>query len=196
MGLALADEAARRGAEVTLVAANVDAAARRPACAWSRCETAAELLAAARAAFADADVLLMAAAVADFRPGAGARRTRSRRPAATAWRSSSSPPRTCWRRCRQRARPGQTLVGFAAEHGEGAVERGRGEARAQGPRRRRGQRHLALGHRLRLRRQRGDDRHRGGRAARAAGLQGRRRRGDPRRGRGAANRGGGAPPAH
>ena len=43
MGLALAEEAARRGAEVTLVAANVDAAARRRASRRSTVETAAEL---------------------------------------------------------------------------------------------------------------------------------------------------------
>ena len=68
MGLALAAEAARRGASVTLVAANVTL----PAPAGVRVvevETAAQLLEAARAEFADAHVLLMAAAVADFRPG-------------------------------------------------------------------------------------------------------------------------------
>ena len=101
MGLALAEEAARRGAEVTLVAANVSL----PAPAGVRVvdvETAGELLEAARAEFADADVLLMAAAVADFRPGPRPWTTRSRRAAATAWRSSWSRPRTCWRRWRPR----------------------------------------------------------------------------------------------
>src|SRR5215213_6380557 len=68
MGLALAAEAARRGAEVTLVAANV----ALPAPAGVRVvdvQTAAQLLDATRRQFADAHVLLMAAAVADFRPG-------------------------------------------------------------------------------------------------------------------------------
>ena len=47
-----------------------------------------------------------------------------------------------------------------------AVERGRGEARAQAARRRGGERHLARGHRLRHRAERGDDRHCCGRPCR------------------------------
>src|ERR671916_1987089 len=67
MGLALAEEAARRGAAVTLVAANLGLPA--PAgVELIAVQTARELLDATRAAFAEADVLLMAAAVADFRP--------------------------------------------------------------------------------------------------------------------------------
>ncbi len=67
MGLALAEEAAARGADVTLIAANVTL----PAPAGVRAlevVTAAELEAAVRVEFPQADVLLMAAAVADFRP--------------------------------------------------------------------------------------------------------------------------------
>ena len=46
------------------------------------------------------------------------------RPAsACAW--SSSRPRTCSAAWRAKRRDGQTLVGFAAEHGEGAIEYGR-----------------------------------------------------------------------
>ncbi len=67
MGFALADEAARRGAEVTVVAANV-ALPRSDGVRYVEVETAAELERAAREAFKDVDVLLMAAAVADFRP--------------------------------------------------------------------------------------------------------------------------------
>src|SRR5436190_10885158 len=68
MGVAIAAEAAKRGAEVTLVAANVgleipDGIRVLPV------TTAAELEAAAREAFPSCDVLIMAAAVADFRPG-------------------------------------------------------------------------------------------------------------------------------
>ena len=67
MGIALAEAAARRGADVTLIAANV---ALPSAAGVSRIDinSAAELDAAARAEFGDADLLLMAAAVADFRP--------------------------------------------------------------------------------------------------------------------------------
>ena len=67
MGLALAEEAARRGADVTLVAANVTIPL--PAgVATVTVETTAELEAAVRERFPDADVLIMAAAPADFRP--------------------------------------------------------------------------------------------------------------------------------
>ena len=65
MGLALAEEAARRGADVTLIAANVTLPL--PATAVP-VETTAELEAAVRERFRDADVLIMAAAPADFRP--------------------------------------------------------------------------------------------------------------------------------
>src|ERR671918_2404586 len=67
MGLALAAEAAQRGAEVTAVCANVSLP-RPEGVRAVDVETAAELEAAARREFPEADVLLMAAAVADFRP--------------------------------------------------------------------------------------------------------------------------------
>ncbi|HYH61268.1 MAG TPA: bifunctional phosphopantothenoylcysteine decarboxylase/phosphopantothenate--cysteine ligase CoaBC, partial [Solirubrobacterales bacterium] len=67
MGVALAEAARRRGASVTLVAANVSVPVS-PAIRVVPVETAAELAEATRDAFGSADVLLMAAAVADFRP--------------------------------------------------------------------------------------------------------------------------------
>ncbi|NRQ39868.1 bifunctional phosphopantothenoylcysteine decarboxylase/phosphopantothenate--cysteine ligase CoaBC [Nonomuraea sp. NN258] len=68
-GYALARTAAARGAEVTLVAANVslpDPAGAKVV----RVESTADLREAVLAAAADADVVVMAAAVADFRPAA------------------------------------------------------------------------------------------------------------------------------
>ena len=181
MGLALAEEAARRGAEVTLVAANLSLAAP-PGAELIEVETAAELLEASRAAFAGADVLLMAAAVADFRPAEAlddkiAKSGRVRlalelEPTedVLAMLAVARARRADPDRLRRRARRGR----------RGARPR---EARAEGARRRRGQRHLAGRHRLRRGRQRGHDRHRGGRAQRAAGLEAGRGRRDPRRGR-------------
>jgi phosphopantothenoylcysteine decarboxylase / phosphopantothenate---cysteine ligase len=67
MGWALAAEAARRGANVTVVAANV-ALPRAAGIEYVDVGTAAELGAACTEHFASADVLLMAAAVADYRP--------------------------------------------------------------------------------------------------------------------------------
>lgn len=68
-GVALAEAAAARGASVTLIAANLDVAA--PASATVRqVGSAAELKAAVDEAARDADVVIMAAAVADYRPEA------------------------------------------------------------------------------------------------------------------------------
>ncbi len=71
-GVALAAEAAARGAEVTLVAANVShdvrEGARHPGVRVVEVGTAAELSAAMREAATEADVVVMAAAVADYRP--------------------------------------------------------------------------------------------------------------------------------
>src|SRR3954462_6328899 len=71
MGIALAAAAARRGAEVTLIAANV-ALPASPGVRRLDVETTAELERAAREEFAAAQVLLMAAAPADFRPAQAA----------------------------------------------------------------------------------------------------------------------------
>jgi len=122
MGHALAARAAARGAEVTLVAANVSlpdpAGVRvRPV------STAAELADACAAAFDDCDVLLMAAAVADFRP---------RDPALHKLKKSDGVPTLeleptpdVLSGLAARRHPGQVIVGFAAEHGERALEHAR-----------------------------------------------------------------------
>jgi phosphopantothenoylcysteine decarboxylase / phosphopantothenate---cysteine ligase len=71
MGIAIAAEAWRRGAEVTLVAGpTTHAAPAGPAIV--RVETAAEMLDAVSATLPSADVVLMAAAPADFRPASPA----------------------------------------------------------------------------------------------------------------------------
>jgi phosphopantothenoylcysteine decarboxylase/phosphopantothenate--cysteine ligase len=123
MGLALAEEATRRGAEVTLVAANL--ALPAPAgVGVTEVETAAELLAATRAAFAGADVLLMAAAVADFRP-AEAIEDKIAKSGREGLALELEPTEDVLATLAEARSAGQTLIGFAAEHGPGAVERGR-----------------------------------------------------------------------
>jgi phosphopantothenoylcysteine decarboxylase/phosphopantothenate--cysteine ligase len=125
MGLALAEEAARRGADVTVICANVSL--ERPEGVRSVDVTsAAELEAAARAEFPEADVLLMAAAVADFRPRApeDSKIVKTERDGLTV---ELEPTTDILAALGALRRPEQTLVGFAAEHGEGAVERGRGK---------------------------------------------------------------------
>lgn len=66
-GYALAEVAAQRGARVTLISANSGLTAPQGVEVVA-VETALELQAAVRAAITDADVVVMAAAVADFRP--------------------------------------------------------------------------------------------------------------------------------
>jgi phosphopantothenoylcysteine decarboxylase/phosphopantothenate--cysteine ligase len=122
MGLALAEEAARRGAEVTLVAANVTIPP--PAGAETvTVETTAELDAAVRERFKDADVLIMAAAPADFRPKEAGEGKLGREGAGL--EMQLEPTEDIVAAVAAGRRPDQTVVGFAAEHGEGAVERGR-----------------------------------------------------------------------
>jgi phosphopantothenoylcysteine decarboxylase/phosphopantothenate--cysteine ligase len=130
MGLALAEEAARRGAEVTLVAANLSLPAP-PGVAEVPVSTAHELLEAARAAFADADVLLMAAAVADFRP-ASAVDDKIVKTGRDRLALELEPTADVLAALAEARRPGQTLIGFAAEHGDGAVERGRAKLERKG----------------------------------------------------------------
>jgi phosphopantothenoylcysteine decarboxylase/phosphopantothenate--cysteine ligase len=130
MGLALAGEAARRGAEVTLVAANVSLPAP-PGVRLVEVESAAELLEAAGAAFAEADVLLMAAAVADFRP-AEALDDKIAKSGRDGLALELEPTVDVLAALAGARRPGQTLIGFAAEHGAGAVERGRAKLERKG----------------------------------------------------------------
>jgi phosphopantothenoylcysteine decarboxylase/phosphopantothenate--cysteine ligase len=130
MGVALAAEAARRGASVTLIAANVGLEA--PAgVRVVEVETAAELLEAARSEFADAHVLLMAAAVADFRP-AEALDDKISKTGRDGLALELEPTDDVLAALAGARAPGQTLVGFAAEHGDGAVERGRSKLERKG----------------------------------------------------------------
>jgi phosphopantothenoylcysteine decarboxylase/phosphopantothenate--cysteine ligase len=123
MGLALAEEAALRGAEVTLICANVTL---EPPDGVRTLDvtSAAELEAAARAEFPEADVLLMAAAVADFRPSEPLD-SKIVKTGLDGLTIELEPTTDVLAVLGARRRPGQTLVGFAAEHGAGAVERGR-----------------------------------------------------------------------
>jgi phosphopantothenoylcysteine decarboxylase/phosphopantothenate--cysteine ligase len=124
MGLALAEEAKRRGAKVTVVAANVSIA--RPAgIEYVDVVTAAELADACAERFEDCDVLLMAAAVADYRPqDAHAGKLKKDQ---TGGELNLRLVRTAdvLSSLSERRRPDQLLIGFAAEHGEGALAYGR-----------------------------------------------------------------------
>jgi phosphopantothenoylcysteine decarboxylase/phosphopantothenate--cysteine ligase len=127
MGIALAEAAAKRGAEVTLLAANV----ALPAPAGVRridVETAGELAAAAEAEFADAHVLLMAAAPADFRPEQAA--TKLRREGSIDLHLE--PTEDILATLAANRGEQQTIVGFAAEHGGDATARARDKLTRKG----------------------------------------------------------------
>jgi len=126
MGWALAEEAARRGAKVTVVAANVSLP-RAPGIEYVDVATAAELAAACRERFPSADVLLMAAAVADYRP-ANARGDKIKKAdAGETLALELEQTEDVLTALAAERRPGQLLIGFAAESGARAVEHARGK---------------------------------------------------------------------
>jgi len=121
MGVALAQEAKRRGAEVTLVYANgsvppplgVEVVPAPTAADMER-----EML-----ARGDADVVLMAAAVADYRPS---NPEEGKRPKdKEMWTLTLEPTDDVLAELGRRRSNGQVLVGFAADAGERGLERAR-----------------------------------------------------------------------
>jgi phosphopantothenoylcysteine decarboxylase/phosphopantothenate--cysteine ligase len=130
MGFALAQAARERGAEVTLVAANV-ALATPPGVARREVVTAAELGQACEREFPGCDVLLMAAAVADFTPAAPAD-GKIKKASRERLELVLEPTADVLAGLAAHRRDGQTLVGFAAEHGERALEHARGKLTGKG----------------------------------------------------------------
>jgi phosphopantothenoylcysteine decarboxylase / phosphopantothenate---cysteine ligase len=130
MGFALAGQAAQRGADVALVAANVSLA--EPAGVRRiDVETTAELAAAVRSEFEGSHVLLMAAAVADFRA--------ANVQAGKIERKGSEPLELHLERTddvladlANVRTDDQTVVGFAAEHGADAIQRARAKLERKG----------------------------------------------------------------
>jgi phosphopantothenoylcysteine decarboxylase/phosphopantothenate--cysteine ligase len=130
MGLALARVARDRGAEVRLVAANVSLH-RPPGITYRDVVSASELERACAEEFDACDVLVMAAAVADFRPAAPAV-GKLKRAGRELLELTLEPTADVLAGLVARRRDGQTLVGFAAEHGPQAVSHGREKLLAKG----------------------------------------------------------------
>lgn len=122
MGVAVADEAARRGADVTLILAAAVASPSAPM-RTLRVETAEQLRAATLEQADGADLIVMAAAVADYRPAQPVEGKRIKD--AGAWTIELQATADILAELGARRREGQVLIGFAAEYGEGAVERAR-----------------------------------------------------------------------
>ncbi len=121
MGAALAAEARRRGAEVTLVASNLGVpvpvgveVVQAPTAADVARETLAR---------GEADVVLMAAAVADYRPAKPDEEKRAKDD--EPWTVTLEPTIDVLRELGARRTNGQLLVGFAADRGERGLERAR-----------------------------------------------------------------------
>jgi phosphopantothenoylcysteine decarboxylase/phosphopantothenate--cysteine ligase len=123
MGYAIAEAAAARGAVVTVIAANV-ALARSRAIRYIDVASAAELAAACAEQAASADVIVMCAAVGDFRPAEQRSGKLSRAGNDRLTLELEATPDILASLAAVR-RPGQTIVGFAAEHGPAGLERAR-----------------------------------------------------------------------
>jgi len=124
MGFALAEEAKRRGANVTVVAANVSLP-RTAGIHYVDVTTAAELAEACLAHFDACDVLIMAAAVADYRPDVSHGGKIKKEQTGGELNLRLIRTTDVLSTLSERRREGQLLVGFAAEHGSGALEYGR-----------------------------------------------------------------------
>ena len=121
MGVALAEAARERGARVTLLAANLHVAAPT-GIEVVPTPTAADLRREALAR-ADADVVLMSAAVSDYRP---AERLDGKRPkSADSWTVDLVPTADVARALGASKRDGQILVAFGAESGDDGLARKR-----------------------------------------------------------------------
>jgi phosphopantothenoylcysteine decarboxylase/phosphopantothenate--cysteine ligase len=127
MGVAVAAEARRRGAEVTLIAANLGI---EPPTGIEVVEaaTAAEL-ARETLARAEADVVVMAAAVADYKP---AEAIESKRPKdGEPWHLELEPTQDVLSALTTQSANGRVVVGFAAETGEDGLARARAKRTAK-----------------------------------------------------------------
>jgi phosphopantothenoylcysteine decarboxylase/phosphopantothenate--cysteine ligase len=121
MGIALAAAAARRGADVTLIAANV-ALPEPPGVHRIDVETADQLAKAAQAEFPSCHVLLMAAAPADFRAIEVAEGKLKRQDTLDLHLEPTEDILSSLSESRTEV---QTIAGFAAEHGSEGIDRAR-----------------------------------------------------------------------
>src|SRR5690349_16013354 len=121
MGVALAAEARRRGADVVLLAANL--AVEPPHGVEVIPTPTAEAMLDAALALPDVDIALLAAAVADYAP---AEALAAKRPKDEhGWTVELEPTKDIARLLGEQKRDGQVLVAFGAEHGEEGLERKR-----------------------------------------------------------------------
>jgi phosphopantothenoylcysteine decarboxylase / phosphopantothenate---cysteine ligase len=121
MGVALAEQARKRGGDVTLLAANLGVPA--PTGIDVVQTPTADAMLSAALSHADADLVLMAAAVADYRPAESLEEKRPKDD--QAWEVRLEPTTDVLRTLGERRRNGQVLVGFAADRGDQGLARAR-----------------------------------------------------------------------
>lgn len=117
MGFAIADECARRGADVTLVAGPVSIECEQKTVKRVNVETAREMYEAASAAFPACDVAILSAAVADYRPATEAAEKIKRTTAGMTIELEANPDIAASLGAQKSK--GQLLVGFALETNNG-----------------------------------------------------------------------------
>ncbi len=127
MGVAVAEEARRRGAEVTLLAANL--AVPAPDGVTVVQTPTADDLAREALARADADVIVMAAAVADYRPPSPSSTKRPKD--GVPWIVELEPTTDVLAALGAARRPDQVLVGFAADGSGAGLARAREKRHAK-----------------------------------------------------------------
>jgi len=142
-GLAIAQAAAQRGLAVTLIAANIDQGlldGAKAAAAGERIrivpvETCLEMLQAVREAEPTADAVVMTAAVADYRPLLAEQAKVKKQAGEPKWSLELVENPDILAELCQRKRPGQVIVGFAAETGDAkhsVLDYGRAKAQRKG----------------------------------------------------------------
>lgn len=129
MGYEIAAAAWRRGAEVLLISGPSPLPVP-PGVELRRIESAGQMLDAVRAALPEADALVMAAAVADFRPADPAAQKIKKESGAVP-RITLEATADVLRATREARRPGSVIVGFALETTD-AVENGRRKLEGKG----------------------------------------------------------------
>jgi phosphopantothenoylcysteine decarboxylase/phosphopantothenate--cysteine ligase len=113
MGLAVAREALRLGAEVSVVAANVEGT--EPGTEWAAVETVEELRAEVLRQAGEVDALLMAAAVSDFAPASPVKEKIRRGEGGLSLELEATPDIL---KAVREGYPDLFVVGFAATHGD------------------------------------------------------------------------------
>lgn len=113
MGIALAESAARLGAEVSLVLGPTHLKPQDKNIELSRVETAAEMLEACQGIFSNCDLGIFSAAVADYRPARAAKQKLKKESGVPAIELQENPD--ILKTIGAEKRPGQITVGFALE---------------------------------------------------------------------------------